>query len=95
MHLCEASGKEQVVPKSIHFKRFFKGHSHKRAEIEKNNRSFYFMDSDLFKKKPFVMHYHNVGIDDRNNSKVEMRLCGSSNFASSRNLPNSRSDLDF
>jgi hypothetical protein len=70
MDCSEIAGKAQLPSRNIFFKRFFKGHSHKEAEVLRGDREFYFLDTDLYAKGNFVMHSHEMG---RYGAKVGIR----------------------
>ena len=52
---------EKSLSEKIFFNRFFKGHSHIKEEVQRDNRNFYFLDTDLYRKGQFVMHSHKMG----------------------------------
>jgi hypothetical protein len=70
MHYSEVAAEIQEIPRNIILKRLFKGHSHRQAEVKREFREFYFLDTDLYMKGNNVMHFHNMGTDD---SSVEIR----------------------
>jgi hypothetical protein len=70
MDCSKLAGKTQEAPTNVSFRRFFKGHSHQQAEIVRDSREFYFLDTDLYAGGNFIMHSHQM---NGSKPKVDIR----------------------